>query len=54
MISFAGITVEYSLTPFSQTLIPIISSLGRWVDKNEKKLQAIILKRKDILIRKRS
>ena len=37
--------VEYSLTEFGKTLIPVINTLGKWGDKNEKRLQKIILKR---------
>lgn len=36
--------VEYSLTPFGQTLIPVISALGQWGDANEKRLRELILK----------
>ena len=35
--------VEYSLTEFGQTLIPIITSLGEWGDKYEDKLKEVIL-----------
>jgi DNA-binding HxlR family transcriptional regulator len=34
--------VEYSLTDFGQTLIPVISTLGNWGDKNEERLRAVI------------
>lgn len=37
--------VEYSLTDFGETLIPVISSLGQWGDKNEKRLRIVILNR---------
>ncbi|MDR7128026.1 DNA-binding HxlR family transcriptional regulator [Algoriphagus sp. 4150] len=37
--------VEYSLTDFGQTLIPVISALGQWGDKNEEKLREVIMKR---------
>ena len=36
--------VEYSLTKFGKTLIPVISALGNWGDKNEKYLRSVILK----------
>lgn len=36
--------VEYSLTEFGQTLIPVISVLGNWGDKNEEKLRSLITK----------
>lgn len=35
--------VEYSLTEFGQTLIPIITALGEWGDKYEDKLKEVIL-----------
>jgi DNA-binding HxlR family transcriptional regulator len=37
--------VEYSLTEFGQTLIPVISVMGNWADKNEEHLRSVILKR---------
>lgn len=37
--------VEYSLTEFGKTLIPIISSLGEWGDKHDKRLREVILKK---------
>lgn len=37
--------VEYSLTAFGQTLIPVIAELGNWSDKNEAHLRSVILKR---------
>ncbi len=37
--------VEYSLTDFGKSLIPIISALGNWGNENEKKLRSVILKR---------
>lgn len=37
--------VEYSLTEFGNTLIPVISVLGEWGDKNEAHLRAVILNR---------
>jgi len=36
--------VEYSLTDFGRTLIPVISVLGDWGDKNEERLRSLILK----------
>ena len=36
--------VEYSLTDFGKTLIPIIGTLGQWGDDNEAKLRTLILK----------
>ncbi len=35
--------VEYSLTPFGKTIIPIIGALGKWGDDNETKLRQLIL-----------
>ena len=35
--------VEYSLTDFGQTLIPIIGALGTWGDTNEERLRNVIL-----------
>jgi len=37
--------VEYSLTEFGKTLIPIIGTLGRWGDENEGRLREVIIKR---------
>ncbi|MBE8721248.1 winged helix-turn-helix transcriptional regulator [Sphingobacterium pedocola] len=37
--------VEYGLTHFGKTLIPVISVLGQWGDENEEKLRDIIMKR---------
>jgi DNA-binding HxlR family transcriptional regulator len=34
--------VEYSLTDFGETLIPVISALGNWGDKNEERLRDVI------------
>lgn len=36
--------VEYSLTEFGQTLIPVISALGNWGDKNDERLRSVITK----------
>ncbi|WP_419211207.1 winged helix-turn-helix transcriptional regulator [Maribacter sp. X9] len=36
--------VEYSLTEFGKTLIPVISVLGDWGDKNEERLRSLISK----------
>ncbi len=36
--------VEYSLTEFGETLIPVISTLGNWGDKNEERLRSVILR----------
>lgn len=37
--------VEYSLTDFGKTLIPVLSVLGQWGDENEEKLRSVIMKR---------
>ncbi|MFP7655436.1 winged helix-turn-helix transcriptional regulator [Chryseobacterium proteolyticum] len=37
--------VEYSLTDFGKTLIPVISVLGGWGDENEDRLRRVILSR---------
>ena len=36
--------VEYSLTDFGKTLIPLISAIGLWGDKNQDRLRRVILK----------
>jgi DNA-binding HxlR family transcriptional regulator len=36
--------VEYSLTDFGETLIPVISALGDWGDKHEERLRSMIIK----------
>ena len=36
--------VEYSLTPFGKTIIPVIGALGKWADQNENRLRELILK----------
>ena len=40
--------VEYSLTEFGKTLIPVLSVLGQWGDENEEKLRSVIMKRLDL------
>jgi DNA-binding HxlR family transcriptional regulator len=35
--------VEYSLTDFGLTLIPVISSLGNWGDEHEDRLRTLII-----------
>lgn len=39
--------VEYSLTDFGKTLIPVISSIGHWGDEHSERLRTLILKRID-------
>lgn len=36
--------VEYSLTEFGKTVIPVIAALGEWGDKNEERLRTVILR----------
>ena len=36
--------VEYSLTDFGKTLIPLISAIGLWGDENQDRLRKVILK----------
>jgi len=36
--------VEYSLTEFGKTVIPVIAALGQWGDKHEARLRDVILK----------
>ncbi|GGG54067.1 winged helix-turn-helix transcriptional regulator [Epilithonimonas arachidiradicis] len=40
--------VEYNLTEFGKTLIPVISAIGEWGDANEKHLREVILKRLNV------
>ncbi|MNL72508.1 putative HTH-type transcriptional regulator YybR [compost metagenome] len=35
--------VEYNLTDFGKTLIPIIAALGKWGDDNQERLRKAIL-----------
>ncbi len=37
--------VEYSLTDFGKTLLPVISALGNWGDTHEELLRKLIMKR---------
>lgn len=37
--------VEYSLTDFGKTLIPLIEQLGLWADEHQDRLRELILKR---------
>jgi len=39
--------VEYSLTDFGKTLIPVIATIGNWGDEHEERLRSLILKRLD-------
>ncbi|MEF9477356.1 winged helix-turn-helix transcriptional regulator [Chryseobacterium sp. RRHN12] len=37
--------VEYSLTDFGESLIPVVSALGQWGDQHEDRLRKLIIKR---------
>jgi len=37
--------VEYSLTDFGKSLIPVIATLGEWGDKHQDKLRELVIKR---------
>ncbi|WP_294276376.1 helix-turn-helix domain-containing protein [uncultured Chryseobacterium sp.] len=37
--------VEYFLTDFGKTLVPVIAALGNWGDQHEDRLRKVILKR---------
>ncbi len=37
--------VEYSLTEFGESLIPVIGVLGQWADQHEDRLRTLIFKR---------
>lgn len=37
--------VEYSLTEFGNTLIPVIAVLGNWGDEHQERLRSVILSR---------
>lgn len=39
--------VEYSLTDFGKTLLPVIVAIGGWGDAHEERLRSVILKRLD-------
>lgn len=36
--------VEYSLTEFGKTLVPVIAALGNWGDAHEERLRTVILR----------
>jgi DNA-binding HxlR family transcriptional regulator len=40
--------VEYSLTDFGKTLIPLISAIGLWGDENQDRLRRVILKHSQV------
>jgi DNA-binding HxlR family transcriptional regulator len=37
--------VEYSLTKFGESLIPVIGALGQWGDQNQERLKSLIIKK---------
>jgi DNA-binding HxlR family transcriptional regulator len=37
--------VEYSLTEFGESLIPVIGALGHWGDNNQERLRKLIIKK---------
>ncbi|WP_224994811.1 helix-turn-helix domain-containing protein [Cesiribacter sp. SM1] len=37
--------VEYSLTEFGKSLIPVIAALGQWGDEHQERLRSVILER---------
>jgi len=37
--------VEYSITEFGESLIPLVGALGQWVDQHEGRLRTLIMKR---------
>lgn len=37
--------VEYNITEFGKTLLPVIKTMGQWGDKNKEQLQSAITKR---------
>jgi DNA-binding HxlR family transcriptional regulator len=36
--------VEYSLTPFGESLLPVVMVMGKWGDDNQERLKRVILK----------
>lgn len=42
--------VEYRLTKFAKTLIPVITTLGQWGDKHEEYLRNVILKQEESVV----
>jgi DNA-binding HxlR family transcriptional regulator len=41
--------VEYSLTEFGKSLIPVIEAIGDWGDNNRDRLQQVIVKAENLL-----
>lgn len=40
--------VEYSLTEFGKTLIPVIAMLGQWGDEHEERLRTVIQRQQEL------
>jgi DNA-binding HxlR family transcriptional regulator len=40
--------VEYNLTEFGESLIPVIGAIGEWGNSNEQRLRSIILAHQDL------
>jgi DNA-binding HxlR family transcriptional regulator len=40
--------VEYNLTEFGETLIPVIAAIGQWGDSNEERLRSLILAQSEL------
>jgi len=40
--------VEYSLTDFGKSLIPVIGAIGQWGDANEERLRTVIMRGLDM------
>ncbi|GAA4324009.1 hypothetical protein GCM10023149_25340 [Mucilaginibacter gynuensis] len=36
--------VEYTLTDFGKTLIPVLSSIGKWAEEHQNQLKEVILR----------
>lgn len=43
--------VEYSLTEFGKTLIPVIAAIGAWGDEHEQRLRSVIINRLEAPVR---
>jgi DNA-binding HxlR family transcriptional regulator len=41
--------VEFALTDFGKTIIPVIATLGKWGDDNEERLKTVIKRRLGII-----
>ena len=43
--------VEYHLTDFGKTLIPLIQAIGIWGDEHQERLRQVILKQNEVTLR---